>query len=130
VQSLRILLADDSPAVLERVTEMLEDEFIVSGAFGNGKSVLQNVTELSPDVIVLDISLGDMTGFEVAERLRVMRCGAKIVFLTVHESIDFVHAAIAVGAAGYVFKSQAASELRNAILSASRGLKSFPAGCQ
>jgi two-component system response regulator NreC len=107
---------------------MLQDEFIVSGALSNGKSVLQSVNELSPDVIVLDISLGDMTGFEVAERLRAMHCEAKIVFLSVHESIDFVHAAMALGAAGYVFKSQAASKLRNAILSASRGEKSFPAG--
>ena len=68
-----------------------------------------------PDLIILDISLGDMTGFEVARRLKKSGNTAKIIFLTVHEDIDFVRAAFDLGASGYVFKSRISSDLITAI---------------
>lgn len=125
--SVRVLVADDSPAVLENVVEMLREDFVIAGAMPNGSSVLEEVTTLDPDVVVLDISLGDMTGFEVARRLREMNCRARIVFLTVHESADFVRAAVALGASGYVFKSRADSDLVDAITAAFRGEEFLPA---
>src|SRR5580704_7655793 len=108
---------------------MLQENFVIAGAMPNGNSVLKEVATLNPDVVVLDISLGDMTGFDVARRLREMNCRAKIVFLTVHESADFVRAAMALGASGYVFKSRADSDLVNAINAVFRGEEFLPAGC-
>jgi DNA-binding NarL/FixJ family response regulator len=128
VPSVRVLIADDSPAVLENVVEMLQEEFVVAAAVPNGDSVVHQVAELNPDVVVLDISLGDMTGFDVARRLREMKCPARIVFLTVHESPDFVRAALELGVSGYVFKSRASSDLVEAIKAASRGEEFLPAG--
>ncbi len=125
--SVRILIADDSPAVLENVVEMLQENFVVAAAVPDGNSVILGVAALNPDVVVLDISLGDMTGFEVVRRLREMKCRARIVFLTVHESADFVHAAIALGASGYVFKSRADADLVDAINAAFRGEEFLPA---
>ena len=125
--SVRILIADDSPAVLENVVEMLQDDFVITAALPDGSSVVHQVASLNPDVVVLDISLGDMTGFDVARRLREMNCRARIVFLTVHESEDFVRAAVALGASGYVFKSRASSDLVDAIRAASRGEAFLPA---
>ncbi len=107
---------------------MLQDEFVIAAAVPDGNSVLQQVSAVSPDVVVLDISLGDMTGFDVARRLREMNCRARIVFLTVHESADFVHAAVALGACGYVFKSRASADLADAIMAASRGEEFLPVG--
>ena len=124
--SVRVLIADDSPAVLENVAEMLQEQFVVAAAVPDGNSVVLAVTTLNPDVVVLDISLGDMTGLDVARRLREMKCPAKIVFLTVHESLDFVQAAIAVGASGYVFKSRADADLVDAVNAAFRGEKFLP----
>ncbi len=124
--SVRVLIADDSPAVLENIAEMLQEEFVVAAAVPDGNSVVLAVTTLNPDVVVLDISLGDMTGFDVARRLREMKCPAKIVFLTVHESLDFVQAAIAVGASGYVFKSRADADLVDAVNAAFRGEEFLP----
>ena len=60
---------------------------------------------MEADVILLDISLGDTTGFEVAERLRESGSKARIVFLSVHENPAFVQAGMQHGAYGYVFKS-------------------------
>ncbi len=125
--SVRVLIADDSPAVLENVVEMLREDFVITAAVPDGKSVVIAVANLNPDVVVLDISLGDMTGFEVARRLREMNCRARIVFLTVHESVDFVRAAVALGASGYVFKSRADSDLVDAINAAFRGEAFLPA---
>lgn len=126
--SVRVLIADDSPAVLENVVEMLQEDFVIAGAVPNGNSVLHEVAVLNPDVVVLDISLGDMTGFDVARGLHEMKCRARIVFLTVHESADFVRAAVALGASGYVFKSRADADLVNAINAAARGEEFLPAG--
>jgi DNA-binding NarL/FixJ family response regulator len=110
-----LLLADDNPALLETLVEMLEPVYHVAAALPNGTSVLEKVAALCPDLIILDISLGDLTGFEVARRLRNAGCAAKIIFLTVHEDIDFVNAAFDLGASGYVFKSRITADLTRAI---------------
>jgi DNA-binding NarL/FixJ family response regulator len=110
-----LLLADDNPALLETLVELLGPAYKVAAALRNGASVLEKVGGLCPDLIILDISLGDMTGFDVARRLRDAGCPAKIIFLTVHEDIDFVNAAFDLGASGYVFKSRITADLTKAI---------------
>jgi DNA-binding NarL/FixJ family response regulator len=110
-----LLLADDNPALLETLIEMLQPSYRVAAALGSGASVLEEVSEFCPDLVILDISLGDLTGFEVARRLRDMACPAKIIFLSVHEDIDFVNAAFDLGACGYVFKSRITTDLTKAI---------------
>jgi DNA-binding NarL/FixJ family response regulator len=72
---------------------------------------LDQAANFKPDIILLDVDLGDISGFRVAEQLRNSGCPARIVFLSVHESIDFVRAAKDLGAAGYVFKSQITRDL-------------------
>jgi CheY-like chemotaxis protein len=110
-----LLLADDNPALLTTLVEMLQTEYRVIAALPNGSSVLDQIVVLGPDVVILDISLGDLTGFEVARRLKDSGCPAKIIFLTVHEDIDFVTAAFDIGACGYVFKSRVTEDLTRAI---------------
>src|SRR5271156_1761038 len=94
---------------------MLQTEYKVVAALPNGTSVLDQVAFLSPDLVILDVSLGDLTGFEVARRLKDSGCPAKIIFLTVHEDVDFVNAAFDLGAFGYVFKSRVTEDLTRAI---------------
>ncbi len=94
---------------------MLQPDYVVAAALSNGTSVLQQVAELKPDIIILDISLPDMTGFDVARQLKTNGNKAKVIFLTVHENIDFVRAAFELDAAGYVFKSRISSDLVEAI---------------
>jgi|SRR5271170_5383152 len=110
-----LLLADDNPALLETLVDMLEPTYKVAAALPNGVSVLEKFGALGPDLIILDVSLGDITGFEVARRLRDAGCPAKIIFLSVHEDIDFVNAAFDLGASGYVFKSRITTDLTKAI---------------
>src|SRR5258708_22951338 len=110
-----LLLADDNPALLETLIERLEPSYRVAAALRNGASVLEEVSALRPDLVILDISLGDLTGFEVARRLKDIGSPAKIIFLSVHEDIDFVHASFDLGACGYVFKSRITADLTKAI---------------
>jgi DNA-binding NarL/FixJ family response regulator len=109
------LLADDNPEILETLVDLLQPLFTIAGALSSGAAVLREAETLNPDLIILDISLGDMTGFEVARRLKKAGRTAKIVFLTVHENIDFVRAAFDLDASGYVFKSRISPDLIDAI---------------
>jgi DNA-binding NarL/FixJ family response regulator len=107
----RLLCVDDSPDMLEILVDLLQAEFMIVGTLCSGASVLEKAATLNPDVILLDIDLGDMSGFVVAKQLRRSGCPARIVFLSVHESIDFLRAAQDLGAAGYVSKSHITRDL-------------------
>jgi DNA-binding NarL/FixJ family response regulator len=107
----RLLCIDDSPAMLDVLVELLQSEFLIVGTLSSGSSALDEAANFKPDVILLDVDLGDISGFVVAEQLRRTACPARIVFLSVHESKDFIRAAQDLGAAGYVFKSQITRDL-------------------
>ena len=106
--------------MLEVLVDMLQSEFLIVGTLSSGSSALAEAANFNPDIILLDVDLGDMTGFLVADHLKNAGCPAKVVFLSVHESIDFVQAAEKRGAAGYVFKSQITRDLVNTLRTAVR----------
>jgi CheY-like chemotaxis protein len=110
-----LLLVDDNPALLELLVGMLQRNYKIAGALGNGAAVVEHAAALSPDLIILDISLEDVNGFEVARGLKKAGCPAKIIFLTLHEDMEFCDAAFDLGASGYVFKSRLSADLENAI---------------
>jgi DNA-binding NarL/FixJ family response regulator len=87
----------------------------------NGPAALEAARALLPEVIVLDISMPGMTGFELASRLRKAGSSAALVFLTVHDDEEFVQAAKAVGGIGYVVKRRLASDLMVAVQEARVG---------
>jgi PAS domain S-box-containing protein len=111
----RVLLVDDNDDMLARAGEALTPACVVAGKARNGKAALEAAEVLRPDVIVLDISMPDMTGFEVAAHLRQTSSAAAIVFLSVHEGDEYLLAARAAGAVGYVVKSRLASDLLPAV---------------
>jgi CheY-like chemotaxis protein len=117
VQNTTILLSDDNSAVLEHVGKMLEKEkeFKVVGAISDGTVVVREYLRLRPDVIILDISMGDVSGIDIAQDLRDSGCRAKIIFLTVHEDSDFLNAGIGAGGSAYVVKSRLNQDLLSAI---------------
>jgi DNA-binding NarL/FixJ family response regulator len=117
-----ILLSDDNSAILDHVGKMLEKEknYTVVAAISDGAVVAREYLRLRPDVIILDISLGEMSGIDIARELRDSGCRAKIIFLTVHEDSDYVNAAVGAGGSAYVVKSRLSQDLFlaiNAVLS-------------
>ena len=117
----RILLADDHPLLLERVAKFLQSTFDVVGVAHNGLEMVEEAKRLNPDIIVADISMPKLDGIEAAHQLREMGARATIVFLTIHESPEFVEACLAEGALGYVVKSQMKKDLIPAINAALSG---------
>jgi CheY-like chemotaxis protein len=117
----RVLLADDCQPVLERVSEILREEFDIVGTVSNGLQVPDAVEKTKPDLLVIDIGLPGMNGIHTVQRLRKMGTTAKIVFLTVSQDEDYISAAIAAGAAGYVTKARMQSDLVLALCEALAG---------
>lgn len=114
----RILLADDHAAILDHVSDILNGDYEVIGKVTDGNCVCSEVKKLKPDLVVLDISLGECSGIEIARRLQEQGYVGEIVFLTVHEDPDFVSAAIGVGGRGYVVKSRLNIDLNTAVAAA------------
>jgi DNA-binding NarL/FixJ family response regulator len=112
---IRVLLADDHEAMLDRVARLLEAECNVVGTATDGQQALEAAQDLKPDVLVLDVSMPVMNGIETAHRLKEAGAEARIVFLTVHDDPDFAKEALEAGALGYVIKSRIASDLMIAI---------------
>jgi DNA-binding NarL/FixJ family response regulator len=123
---IKLLLVDDNPDMLTALAQLLQREFLIVGELPSGASVLAQVDALNPDIILLDVSLGDLSGFQVAERLGQLTCPSRIVFLSIHENPEFVQAAVDVGASGYVFKSRINRDLLHALQSAAKGRQFFP----
>jgi len=118
----KVLLVDDNPAFLECLARMLKRDFSVVGAIRDGPRAIDAVAILQPDVIVMDISMPEMSGLEVARRLLDTPPRPPVVFVTVHEDREFMEAAHAVGAAGYVVKARTESELRPTLTQALNGV--------
>lgn len=119
--SLRVLLADDHPLVLQRVTTLLQSTFDVVGVAHDGNEMVDEAIRLDPDIIVADISMPQSDGIEAAHRLRQMGSKVPIVFLTIHESSEFVEACLAEGALGFVLKTRMKADLIPAINAALSG---------
>ena len=117
VANVTILLADDNAAVLAHVGKMLskQNNYKVVAAITDGSTVVREYLRLRPDAIVLDISIGKVSGIDVARQLRDSGCTAKIIFLSVHEDRDYVNAAIGAGGSAYVVKPRLGSDLVPAI---------------
>lgn len=115
-----VLLVDDSEKTLILAKAVLSAGCVVATAT-NGQAALAAATAQNPDVVVLDISMPDMNGFELAKRLRSAGCTAQLVYLTVHEEEELILAAKTAGALGYVVKTRIASDLAFAVREARAG---------
>jgi DNA-binding NarL/FixJ family response regulator len=95
----------------------------VVGEAADGLEAVQKAQELKPDLILLDISLPNLNGIEVASRICQVIPGTKILFLTVNDDAEVVQAALSNGAQGYVLKINAGSELLPTVEEVIRGEK-------
>jgi DNA-binding NarL/FixJ family response regulator len=111
----RVLLADDNVATLESVSRLLAAAFDIVALAGDGRQALDLAMRLRPDVVVLDVAMPGLDGFQTLERLRRDGLDTRAVFLTMHRDDEFIAAAINAGAHGYVLKSRARLNLITAI---------------
>ena len=118
----RILLADDHAMVTESLRSLLAEKgHDVVGVVSDGRALIAAALELKPDVVVLDMGMPLMNGFDAALRLKQLLPKVKIVFLTMKDDPNLAAAVLSLGPLGYVLKHSAASELLTAIAEVLRG---------
>ena len=117
----RILMADDHAMLLDAFRALLEPEFDVVGAVPDGRRLLEEFSRLHPDVVVLDIAMPLLNGLDAGRQLKAQRKSVKLIYLTMNPDPDLAGEALRLGASGYVLKSSAFQELKQAIHEALRG---------
>jgi DNA-binding NarL/FixJ family response regulator len=117
----KVLVADDLADVLSAVAALLRESFEVVGLVSDGRAALEAILALEPDLAVLDISMPEMSGIEVARELKKRHSKAQIVFLTVHKDADILATSLAAGGLGYVLKVHMDTDLIPAMCEALEG---------
>jgi DNA-binding NarL/FixJ family response regulator len=111
----RVIVADDHREMLKAAESILRARFDVVAAVSSGAAAIAAARQHDPDVVVLDIAMPGLDGFETAARLRAAGTRAHIVFLSNHTGDDFVLAGIDRGAAAFVAKARMAIDLADAV---------------
>ena len=120
---LRVYLADDHAVVREGLKVLINAQagMRVVGEAADGLTACQEIPNLSPDVVIMDVSMPGLTGSQATAQLRKDCPTTKIVALTVHEDKGYIRQLLAAGASGYVLKRAAPSELIQAIRAVAGG---------
>ena len=111
----RVLLADDHTMMAEGLRKLLEEEYELVGVVHDGKALVDTAEQVNPDVVVLDITMPLLNGFEAARRIKEFLPETIVVFLTMHTDPTYATEAFRAGASGYVVKQSAPAELLHAI---------------
>lgn len=116
-EKIRIVLVDDHAVLRAGLTALLnaEADMTVVGEAGDGAASLPVVADRQPDVVLLDINMPNMGGLEALGELRKVAPKSRVLILTMHDDQTYLRQALAQGAAGYVLKQAADTELLTAI---------------
>ena len=120
---IRTLIADDHALVRAGIRALVEkiEGIIVVAEAGKGSEAIDLINELKPDLVLLDITMPDGSGFDVLHHLKKNLPEIRVIVLTVHEAGEYAIRALREGAAGFLPKSAASTELEQAINTVMRG---------
>jgi DNA-binding NarL/FixJ family response regulator len=118
-----LLLVDDQAIFLDGIESLLErmPEVSIVGKAHNGQDALRLVTELLPDLVLMDINMPYMDGIEASKRIRKASPGTRVVVLSMYGHREFVLELLDSGVGGYLLKSTGKAELSEAILTVAQG---------
>ena len=116
-QKIRVMLVDDHAAIREAVRKVinLEADLEVTAEADGGRTALQLVSDIDPDVVLMDGSMPEMTGIETTRRLKRLQPKVKIIGLTLYGESSYLEEMVAAGASGYVMKTGAPQNVIKAI---------------
>jgi DNA-binding NarL/FixJ family response regulator len=119
----RIVLADDHTLVRQGVKKILEGtgDLQVVGEAGDGVELLFLLTELKPNMVILDISMPNLQGIQTARQIKMKYPAMKILVMTMHKEREYLYEAIFAGVEGYLLKEDAEKELFSAIETLRKG---------
>ena len=119
----RILLADDHTIILDGLCSLLgkNQDFKVVGRASDGTSAVRLAASLSPDIVIMDVSMPGLNGIDAARRILAENPKTKIIALSMHNDGRYISAALKSGAMGYILKESAFEELIAAIRTVMKG---------
>ena len=121
-----IIIADDHQLFRNGLKSMLVgDSYEIIGEASNGKELLEKLHTTHADLLLLDISMPELSGLELIEQLKDKYKGLKCIILTMHEEAQYVMESLKKGADGYLLKDSSERELKEAIAEVMRGNKYF-----
>ncbi|AXC12971.1 two-component response regulator [Acidisarcina polymorpha] len=125
---IRILIVDDHPVVRTGLTSMLttQESFDVVGAASTGEEALQLTQQFNPDVLLLDLRMPGMNGFDILRELQRIVSPPRVLVLTSFETDEDVYRAVQAGAHGYLLKSTMQNEMIVAIRAVAEGKRHIP----
>jgi DNA-binding NarL/FixJ family response regulator len=120
---IRVLLADDHDILRQGLKLLLglQQDMQVVGEARTGREAVALALELTPDVVVMDITMPDMDGLEACRHIRAQQPATQVLILTMHESEEYFLQALRMGAAGYLVKKAAPTELHMALRAIAHG---------
>lgn len=120
---LRVLLVDDHPVVRDGYRRLLEStsDIRVESEASSGEEAYERYFETNPDVLIIDLSLPGISGIETIRRIRLREPNAHILVFSMHDSPMMVTRALEAGAAGFLTKSSAATEMVDAVRAVAQG---------
>src|SRR5437667_12399941 len=121
--SIRVVLVDDHDILRQGLKLLLglQPEIQIVGEARTGLEAVELARRLQPDVVVMDISMADMDGLEACQHIRSQQPATQVLMLTMHESEEYFLQALRMGAAGYLVKKAAPSDLQMAINAIAQG---------
>jgi DNA-binding NarL/FixJ family response regulator len=123
----RVLIADDHSMIRDGVKSLLlkDKDLSVVGEAVNGLQAIEKYNLLNPDLLILDISMPDMNGMEVAQQILKEHAEAKIIILSMYDDEDYISRCMEHGVKGYVVKNETGSELEYAVKTVLKGQNYF-----
>jgi len=123
MKKITILLVENHVVVREGIRQFLEREanFEVVGEAGDGEEAVRMVSQLKPDVIVMDISMPKLSGIEATKQIKALQPSAAVLILTAYDYEQYIFPLLEAGAAGYLLKDVSSRELISAIQTVYRG---------
>jgi len=119
----KIVLADDHLIVAQGVAGLLKNTHEIVAIAQSGEELIELVKQHKPDLVITDVSMGDMTGIAAAAMIQRIDKEVKIICLTMHKEQEYAEGAFAAGVLGYVLKNEATEELIEAVECVIKGEK-------
>jgi len=129
---IRIAIVDDHPMVAEGIQSILEsyEDVSVIATLSDGREIIDQVAELDPDVILLDLNMPGLGGLSTTEIILERRPETRILILSMHDSPEYISSALSHGAVGYVLKDVPTDEIKKAIDAVMAGQRYLCTGAQ
>ncbi|WP_104019399.1 response regulator transcription factor [Roseovarius nitratireducens] len=128
----RVVIVDDHPMVTEGIQSILEsyEDIEVIAALADGHAIIDQIRDLAPDVVLLDLNMPGIGGLSTTEILLERRPGTRILILSMHDSPEYITSALSHGASGYVLKDVPVDEIKHAIDAVMAGQRYLCTGAQ